>query len=263
MTIDVTFDKESYAPGDIVKASILIQAPYPKRLKNIQLKLESGERVTVAYEDTDYDSDGDSYTTTMYDTATHIHKQEERSIKPDMDYVQEELHMELPNEVLLPINLADLDVYHKATIKFDVRLGKDTTHEFDIPYNYTHSPDKIKSVLFQEEGITAQINKNMVFHNDEIDIEFHIIDDVKFRSFRVEMRELIALRTDYHSTSWENKKTIYETDHIPTYFRAKIPKFELQTQKGNYHNIQYFIRFVIDKVRKRDINIDLPISYYN
>ncbi|MHA2249665.1 MAG: hypothetical protein ACXAD7_04845 [Candidatus Kariarchaeaceae archaeon] len=252
----VIFDKDSYGPGEIVRASFIIDdVQIPKRTRKITLALQSGERTTVTVKS------GDSSRTYYEDS---FYASEETSIDEftSPSSIEHELIMTLPNEPIQPIITSQISVFHRALISFDVEFGSDSQFQIDIPYNYEISLLDPERIVIAQERITAEVNSDMGKAGDQLKVYLSSIDELEYRSIRVELKRITMRKAMGSRNSVTKRVTLAKAESMADFpLTVTLPTAELSSIKGRLFDVEYRIAFVIDIKFKQDINLEHEFNY--
>ncbi len=257
LSVLVSFDKESYLPGDQVKATFKIVGKMPSGLRNIEFSLESGEDVTVRY------SDGGD---TKQISRNHFYARESIQIPPPgylLDPLTVDLAYQLPPEPLIPLNTIDAKIFHRAHVKFNRKFRSDQHFYFPIPYVLPRSLFSSSRQSHAINGITASIDKGLATVGDKIRVELHSMSPLSARDARIEL--LAEVRSKIEGRKQKTTKTVVldKARDIYEFPRSVVlPKFRGFSEcKGKWVSCNIFVKIVLDRPLKRDINLKLPIRY--
>lgn len=263
MQAEVQFDKDKYFPGDTLVAKFSLKGPFHNKSRNIQIRLESGEKIGVEYST---GSGNSRQTHTAWGDEIYADANEFMDIPHDsMGYIEQTLKYKIPEMYTDKIDEYKFDVFHRATVKLDIAMAKDEHFIFDIPL-ITGKPENIKSrpVEITENDVQLNISKDVGCVGDTIDGSFMLSKMKKMRGFRIEFEQMVFKKVGRHSDRIKRKYVLLELpgDEFHT-FQFTVPKLDFQHIDGSYFALHTTLKLVVDIPLSRDINIPIDFMYFH
>ncbi|OLS24284.1 MAG: hypothetical protein HeimC2_23490 [Candidatus Heimdallarchaeota archaeon LC_2] len=260
MVTIINFDKQNYKPGETVLVTFHCSKPYPENLRKIELYVHSGEITKVTYTSGGGNSSSRSTAVeeTIYNEVSEIIHVDETTSDINI-----ELMYELPKENISPIGSIDeIEVYHRARIKYDISRGRDKHLKKDIPYQIVPEFNNQRRTI-QNEKLVAESSHSICFLDDEINLHLSPIETINCRGYRIEFVRKQFTEAQRHTANTQKKILLASLKEIHEFpVTVKIPDLHYASALGTNYSINYFLKIVIDKGLAKDINVEIPIIYY-